>query len=164
MTRIALAIVVLMLAAAPAAAQIEKGKYQAIEVTRFAVKEGVEFPPDYQVALTEALVKQLTEARKFKQVLREGETPSAEAPTLRLSGEVIEFKPGSRAKRYLVGFGAGSTKIVANIKVVDRASGAALFENKVDGKVVMGVVGGESMGAATGLAKEVTSKIKDKFF
>jgi len=154
----------ILLGTVVAAAQIEKGKYQNIEVMRFETKEGVNFPPDWQVALTDALVKQVTDIKKFGQVLREGETAQkADALALRLTGVVTEYKPGSRAKRYMLP-GAGATKIKAHIKVLDRSSSAVLFEDDVDGKVVMGVVGGESMGAANGLAKEVATKLRQRFF
>jgi len=143
-----------------------KGAYVAIEVTRFDVKEGVEkFTADWLITMTEELVKQLNETRKFKQVLREGETPAdASAPALKLVGTVTEYKPGNRAARYMVGFGAGSTKVKAHVKFLDRATAAVLFEDDVDGKVVMGVIGGESVGATRGLAKEVASVTKKQFF
>jgi len=141
-----------------------KDKYQNIEVMRFVVKEGIEFPPDYLVTMMEELVTQLKETKKFQEVLREGEKPdNAEAPTLRLTGTVTEYRKGSRAKRYLVGFGAGKTKIVAHIQFSDPAVGV-LYEDDVDGKVVMGGMGGESVGATRGLAKEVAKVTKQQFF
>ncbi len=143
-----------------------KGKYQAIEVTRFDIKPGVEkFSPDWLVTMNEETIKQLQETGKFKEVLREGEKPSdANAPTLKLIGTVIEYKPGNRAARYMVGFGAGKTKVKAHVKILDKATNEVLFEDDVDGKVIMGVIGGESIGATRGLAKEVASKTKKKFF
>jgi len=39
-----------------------------------------------------------------------------------------------------------------------------LLDRKVDGKVVMGVMGGKSEGATNGLAKEVAKVTKEKFF
>ena len=142
-----------------------KNKYQNIEVVRFDIKEGVNFPADYLHTMTEELVSQLQQTGKFGQVLREGETPDkADAPTVRLVGTVTEFQPGSRAKRYLVGFGSGKTKIVAHVKFLDKATGEVLFEDDVDGKVWQGNVGGESIGATRGLAKEVAKVSKQQFF
>jgi curli biogenesis system outer membrane secretion channel CsgG len=83
---------------------------------------------------------------------------------LKLNGTVTHYDKGSRAKRYLVGFGAGKTKIVAHITVADKETGEVLFEDDVDGKVVMGGMGGDSLGATRGLAKEVAGKIKESFF
>jgi curli biogenesis system outer membrane secretion channel CsgG len=143
-----------------------KGKYQAIEVARFDIKPGVEkFSPDWLVTMNEELIKQLQETAKFKEVLREGEKPSdASTPTLMLVGTVTEYNPGNRAARYMVGFGAGKTKVKAHVKILDKATNEVLFEDDVDGKVIMGVIGGESIGATRGLAKEVASKTKKKFF
>ena len=38
-----------------------------------------------------------------------------------------------------------------------------MFEDDVDGKVIMGIYGGNSVGAARGLAKEVAKKAKKVF-
>ena len=142
-----------------------KDKYQNIEVTRFDVKEGVDFPADWMLTMTEEIVKQLQETKKLKQVLRESETPTdPAAPTLKLTGTVTQYDKGSRAARYMIGFGAGKTKVVAHIKIADKATGEVLFEDDVDGKVIIGVIGGESVGATRGLAKEVAGKTKKEFF
>lgn len=144
----------------------EKNKYKSIEVTRFEIKEGVEFPPDYLVTMTDELLKHLAEMKKFNQVFREGESPSeGSTPSLRLVGTVTKFQAGSRAKRMIIGFGAGKTTIVAHVKFVDRETNAVLFEKDVDGKVILGgAIKSESIGATSGLAKEVASVTKKAFF
>lgn len=159
-------VVVLAAGVAVAGTNITKGKYQAIEVTRFDIQPGVEkFSADWLITMNEEIIKQLQETGKFKQILREGETPAdANAPMLKLVGTVTEYKPGSRAARYMVGFGAGKTKVKAHVKFLDKATNEVLFEDNVDGKVIMGIVGGESVGATRGLAKEVASKTKKTFF
>lgn len=138
-------------------------KYETVEVATFDTKEGIAFPPDFSVRLNEELVMELQKSKRFAEVLREGEAPREEgAPALKLVGTITEFKKGSQMKRYLIGFGAGKTKIVASIKFVDRTTGDVVFEDQVDGKVIMGLAGGESMGAAHGLAKEVAKVAKQK--
>ena len=142
-----------------------RGNYDAIEVVRFTAKDGTNFPPDYAVTLVEDMVKELQATGKFKQVLREGEKPeNADAKVMRVTGTITEFNPGSRAKRYLVGFGSGKTKIVAQVKYMDVATGEQLWEDKMDGKVWIGAFGGESIGATRGLAKELAKKTKAHFF
>lgn len=160
-----------LLFAIPAAAQnkapaAEKNKYQQIEVTRFEVKEGIKFPADYLVTMTEELVAQLQAIKKFKQVLREGESlTDPNAPALKLVGTVTEYKPGNRTMRYMIGMGTGKTKIVAHVKFLDYTTGAVLFEKDMDGKVILGgMVKGESIGATRGLAKEVAKVARGKFF
>jgi hypothetical protein len=138
-------------------------RYKTVEVIPFESKEGVLFPPDFHIRLTEELVKELTSSKRFASVLREGEAPGEEGgPALKLMGTVTEFKKGSQMKRYMIGFGAGKTKIKAAIKFTDATTGDLVYEDEVDGKVVMGFAGGDSMGAAHGLAKEVAKVAKEK--
>lgn len=165
-TNVGLIVSLLSALAMLSAAPVEKNKYHRIEVTRFSIKEGIQFPPDFLVAMTEELVSQLKETKKFAQILHEGETPSeSNGPRLRLVGNVTEYQAGNRAVRYMVGFGAGKTKIVAHIKFVDVDAGTVLFEQDVDGKVILGgAVKSESIGAARGLAKEVAKVAVRQFF
>jgi hypothetical protein len=112
----------------------------------------------------EELVRELSATIRFYQVLRQGETPAeANTPTLQLVDTVNEFNKGNRAVRYMVGFGAGKTKVKAHVKFVDSATGDILFEKNVDGKVWIGFIGGESIGATRGLAKEVAKVAKRSF-
>ena len=161
-----LALVVPALAGAqekPAAT--EKGKYQNLEVVQFKVKPGVGFPQDYMSKMQADLINEISAKKRFKQVFGGENKPSdTAAPTLRLEGEVIEYKAGNQAARYLVGFGAGKTKVVAHVKFIDTATNQVVFEDNVDGKVVMGLLGGSSPGATRGLAKEVASKAVSRFF
>ncbi len=144
--------------------KINKDKYQYVEVSRFDTATGVDFPVDYQVTVMEDLVKQLEKSKKFKQVLRAGEEAPDAGVVLKVTGTITEYKPGNRATRYLVGFGAGSTKIAAQVQFTDGESGSVVLDRKVDGKVLMGVMGGNSAGATNGLAKEVVKVVKDRFF
>ena len=60
--------------------------------------------------------------------------------------------------------GAGKTKIKAHVKFVDVSTGETVFEDDVDGKVIMGMFGGSSPGATRGLAKEVAKVAARTFF
>jgi hypothetical protein len=142
-----------------------KNKYQNIEVTRFEVEAGNEVPPEYLDELAKDIANQLRDTRKFKQVIAIGETATdTSAPTLRLSGTITKFKKGSRAKRYLVGFGAGATRMVVHVKFADASTGETLFEDDVDGKVFIGLFGGDSKGATNGVAKDIGKAAKKEFF
>ncbi len=142
-----------------------KNKYQNIEVVRFDIQEGVEFPPESRDVVMAQVVEELKQLKRFKQVSNVGETiPEGAGPTVRLTGTITKYKAGSRAKRYLIGFGAGATKVVAHIKFVDPATGNVLFEKDVDGKVWIGMFGGESSGATRGLAKAVAKVTKKQLF
>jgi hypothetical protein len=166
-TIVALVAVSLLAWSAVAAAAEKKApaayRYASVQVIPFDTKEGVAFPPDFSVRLTEELVKELLGSERFTEVLREGEPPSEETtPRVKLAGTVTEFKKGSQMKRYMIGFGAGKTKIKATVRFTDAASGDVVYEKDVDGKVIMGFAGGDSMGAAHGLAKEVAKVAKEK--
>lgn len=172
MSKIRLAMLLSLVAAmsvvAAAQTKVEKSyknKYQNIEVTRFDVQAGNEVPPEYLDELAKDIANQLRDTKKFKQVVRVGETATdAAAPTLRLSGSITKFKKGNRAKRYLVGFGAGATKMVVHVKFADASTGEVLFEDDVDGKVFIGLFGGDSKGATNGVAKDIGKVAKKEFF
>lgn len=150
--------------ASAAEATVRTGQYQNIEVMRFDTLNGIDFPPDYLATMMEELVRELTATSRFQQVLRQGETPAeANTPTVELVGTVTEFNKGNRAVRYVVGFGAGKTKVKAHVRFVDSATGHILLEKDVDGKVWIGFIGGESIGATRGLAKEVAKVAKRSF-
>jgi hypothetical protein len=142
-----------------------KNKYKDIEIMKFDVKQGVEFPEEHLGGMMDEIVKELQELKKFNQVFRatESQTDSS-APTLRLEGTVIEYKKGSQAKRYLVGFGAGKTKVVAHVKFIDKATGNVVFEKDVDGKVVLGFLGGKSKTSLRDVGKEIAEVSKKQFF
>ena len=150
-----------------ATADAEKNKYQSAEVVAFTAQEDVEMTPEQLKALTDTVVRELREIKKFKMVSLAGETPTATeviTPTLRIEGKVVKFKAGSRAKRYFIGFGAGKTKMIANIKYIDAESGKVLYEYVADGDVHMGIFGGSSGGAKSELAEQVAKYAKKKFF
>ena len=142
-----------------------KDKYQNIEIVSFDIKEDAKLPAESRDVIMSQVVEELKQLKKFKQVSNTGETISQDAgPTVRLSGVITKYKPGSRAKRYLIGFGAGSTKVVAHITLTDATNGTTLFEKDVDGTVWIGVFGGDSSGATRGLAKEVAKVTKKALF
>ena len=146
-----------------ASASDKQTAYETVAVAPFTVAEGLDVPADYLTALMEEIVGELQQTKKFRNV-RVGDESSASAPRLlRLDGTVTEFDKGSRAARYFVGFGAGRTKIQAHVKFIDAATGAVVFEDDVDGKVVIGAFGGDSKGATRGLAKEIAKVTKRRF-
>lgn len=151
-----------------AAAPPEKGKYQIAEVVPFTAQQDVQISPEQLKSLTDTVVKELQDIKKFKQVTLEGAAPAAgadaSAPTLKVTGTVVKFKAGSRAKRYFVGFGAGKTKVIATVRFIDRESGNVLHEFTADGDVHMGIFGGNSGGAKSELADQVAKTAKKKFF
>jgi curli biogenesis system outer membrane secretion channel CsgG len=116
---------------------------------------------DWLVTMMDQIAKHIGDTKKFKEVLKQNEKPAQSgAATVKLSGTVTQYKAGNRAVRYMVGFGAGKTKITANVRFVDAVTGNTLLEKTVDGKVWIGVLGGDSVGATKGLAKELAKLAK----
>lgn len=111
------------------------GDYERIAVEPFAT-DGVALPPADEN--THAPVRNVLErfTPLFVAGLRDGELaqavegatgPSSGARVLRLRGKVVLLDPGSRAKRYWGGFGAGAVRVEIRCEVVDGASGDVLL-------------------------------------
>ena len=142
-----------------------KNKYKDLEVVKFDIKPGVEFPEEQLNGMMDEIVSELQNLKKFGQVFRAGEAQTdTAAATLRLEGTVTEFKKGSQAKRYLIGFGAGKTKVLAHVKFIDKSTGNVVFEKDVDGKVVLGLFGGQSKTSLRDVGKEIAEVSKKQFF
>ena len=92
------------------------------------------------------LVRRLRETGLFARVVNLAETsftPGSEK-TLRLEGAITRFDPGSRALRYIVGFGAGRSKAQAELKFVDPQSGQTVMVTADRRVAAYGVFGGDS--------------------
>lgn len=94
--------------------------------------------------LAERFVAALQKAGPFKEVraLKAGE--AAPEGALVVEGKFLKIDPGSRAKRYFAGFGAGKSSVQVSGSVKD-ASGKTLatFEQQRIG--AMGIAGGDSL-------------------
>ncbi len=135
-----------------------KDKYRAAEVDRFDVQPGVEFPPEYVADLQEQILKELEKSKEFQELLRPGQNPvTADSPVLRLTGTISSFNPGSRKKRYVVGYGAGAAEIYARVVFLDRSTERALMTQEVRAVLSGGVFGGNAMNATQDFAKQVVN-------
>jgi Domain of unknown function (DUF4410) len=142
-----------------------RNRYQYIEITRFEVKAGIDFPDEYMEQMMKGVIKSLRDTGKFKRVIAEGEAQqTAENATMLLVGTVIKYKEGNRGKRFIALGLAGDRKIVAHVKFLDKATGKLLLEADVDGIVRDGVLGGSAKGAPTGIGKDVAKIAKKVFF
>lgn len=152
--------------ASPAAAQGPQaaGPYLTVEVERFKVAEGVEFPENDLSELMSSMVLHMNKSRRFENVFLATDSAAQAAPArrARVTGTITKYSKGSRAARYLVGFGAGRTKLVASVRVVDAANGETLLEQNVDGHVYGGFFGGETDAAKGSLASEIIKTMTKK--
>ena len=87
-------------------------------------------------------------------------TGSEPADALIVEGQFIELDPGSRAKRYFAGFGAGKSAVAVRGAILS-ADGTtiATFEQRRVG--VMGAFGGDSLGKMTSDAKSIGEDIAE---
>ena len=140
-----------------------KGPYKAIEFERFTVRQGVEFTDKELDELMKAAVKNFVKSNRFDSVTMVGDAPvEAAGPKLKISGEITKYVKGNQAARYLIGFGAGKTKIIVDIKMTDASTGEVVFNQVVDGDVTWGVFGGDSDDAKGGVADEVIREMKKR--
>ena len=152
--------------------------YNNIQVEKFTIKEGVDFPAENMDKIAQNMVQALTKSKRFVQVSMVGDqtatattTPPAatsdtDVPTLRLSGEIILYNKGNQGGRYILGpFGGQkyATRVVATVKFIDVKTGEVVLEQAADGIVSGGFFGGGKGGASDGLSDEVVKIVKNNF-
>jgi hypothetical protein len=141
----------------------KKGPYKAVEIEKFTVRQGVELTDKDVDDLLKATVSNFRSSNRFDSVSIAGEAADVEAsPKLRISGEVTKYVKGSRAARYLIGMGAGKTKLMVDVKLTDVATGEVVFHQAVDGDVTWGLFGGDSDKAKGGVADEIIREMKKR--
>ena len=160
-----LAICIAMLLAISSFGQaVEKrGPYMAVEIEKFTVRQGVELTDKDVDELMQATLSNFRASKRFDSVTMAGEASAVEAtPRLRVSGEVTKYVKGNRAARYLIGMGAGKTKLMVDVKLTDVTTGEVVFHQAVDGDVTWGLFGGDSDKAKGGVADEVIREMKKR--
>ena len=99
----------------------------AIIVEAFSAASSVPWPYDMKLLQTETMAElKAKEGQKFN-VSRETATEGS-APFYRLQGEVVEWHPGNRAKRMMVGMGSGREEAKIHYWLVSR-TGMKVFEH-----------------------------------
>lgn len=131
--------------------------YEYVELERFSIEFGVEFSEQELDQLMTYMVFHFNKSRRFERVFLSTDAAAQEAPARRvkITGNITKYSKGSRAARYLIGFGAGRTKLVADITVADAETGEILLTHKADGHVYGGTFGGETGQAKGELASEI---------
>jgi hypothetical protein len=92
------------------------------------------------------LVRRFQETGLFSQVVNLSETdlPVGAGKALRLRGDITQLGRGSQAVRYLVGFGAGSTRAQTEMRFLDVESGQVVMVTADRRRGSMGFLGGDS--------------------
>ena len=116
-------------------------------------------PPDFQVAVYEYLIEQVTKTKKFQHVYRSGDKAAASAPdlvTLRTRAE--SFKKGSEKQREVTTV-SGFSKIKLKLLITDH-DGKVLADPDVEGNVHFF---GGNLNATYDFAKNVAEIIRNLF-
>jgi hypothetical protein len=104
--------------------------------------------------LGDQFVTKLKEFGPFNDVSLVAAETTAPVGSLVVEGKFTELDPGSRAKRYFVGFGAGKSGVTVSGTVkTSEGTLLATFEQRRIG--VMGAAGGDSLGKLAGDAKSI---------
>ncbi len=120
------------------------------------------------------IILQLLQKKIFDEVIDGSSLPPAQPgaqpppedgkPKLLLLGTVTEFEPGSRAERYVVGFGAGAAKLKMHFAFQDAAAGREVLFTDHQHKFWAGTFGGSKNTAmsrtAEGMVKSLVDDIK----
>jgi hypothetical protein len=155
----------LVFAATALAAQAKSGPpYAVVQILPITVQPGVTVPADYTDELAERIVQGLEQSKRFTTVVQSADVSTAPAqPTLRIATTVTRFVPGNRAERYLVGFGAGATKMSVHLVFTDGITSKVLLEKDVKGLTWIGLLGGSSKGAQKDISKDIRSVVVENF-
>lgn len=126
-------VVVAFLLASSVGAKEASPKFKSVEVKHFSRAEGVELSPQFPDFLYAELREQLQKSKMFEQILGEDEAvdPSEANQSLIVEGSVLEYRKGSKAKEYLVGFGAGRRSLTTQVKVLRRSNNESLLAKEL---------------------------------
>jgi hypothetical protein len=104
--------------------------------------------------LGDRFVAKLKELGPFSEVSVLGSDATVPTDAVIVEGKFTELDPGSRAKRYFVGFGAGKSGVTVSgsIKTADGTLLATFTQRRIG---VMGAGGGDSLGKLAGDTKSI---------
>ena len=131
----------------------ELKRYPLFLVDRFTVpaslvkdEEDKKYAALFPVALQSEMVARLRATGLFDRVVNLGETQFSpgDQPALRLEGTITKLDPGSRALRYMVGFGAGAAKAQAETRLIDVQTGNVMVVTADRREAYFGIFGGDS--------------------
>ena len=130
--------------------------YSVLEITDLKNNMGPQVPAEVIRRVPDEIGEKVRALNLF-QVVNRVPAVTETAPdtnTLILEGTIIEYEPGSRALRYLVGFGAGKAYATVQLRAIDKATKEEIFRGNIVAEQAMGVFGGSF--------EEVIQKIVDE--
>jgi len=116
----------------------------------------VDLAHSFQVAIYENLLEELNKTKRFKYVLREGDSKASETPDLLiLKTMVVKYTAGSETKRAVTTV-SGATKLTVRSQLLTR-EGRIVLESTVNGNVLFF---GSDLRATHNLARNIAKMIK----
>jgi len=110
----------------------------------------------FQVAIYENLLEELNKTKRFKQVLRAGDSKASELPDLLiLKTTVVKYTPGSETQRAVTTV-SGATKLTVRSQLITR-DGKIVLDRTVQGNVLFF---GSNLRATHNLARNIAKVIK----
>ena len=110
----------------------------------------------FQLAIYENLLEELNKTKKFKVVLREGDSKASEVPNLLiLKTTVVKYAPGSETRRAVTTV-SGATKLTVQSQLITR-DGKIVVDRSVQGNVRFF---GSNLRATHNLARNIAKGIK----
>lgn len=102
-------------------------------------------------------------ARGFRSTLVQDGWPPCPEPgrALVLGGRIADYKPGSQALRYWVGFGAGAQKFAVEAWLMRKTDGAEVARAEVVDRKVGGWIGGQDDKGLDDFAEKVAGFVRD---
>ena len=111
----------------------------------------------FQVAIYENLLEELNKTKRFKQVLREGDSKASEIPDLLILKTTVEkYTPGSETRRAVTTV-SGATKLTVRSQLSTR-DGKIVLDRTVQGNVRFF---GSNLRATHNLARNIAKGIKE---
>jgi hypothetical protein len=138
--------------------------YTTVVVEKFTVEKSKAtegFPEGEEAVLQKSTISRFRQKQTFPEIVDGSETgtsaESANGKQVTLSGTIVGFNKGNRATRYLVGFGAGATKIKVRLVFRDAEGQQELLSVAREGKFsgMFTLAGGSGTQAMSDVANDV---------
>jgi hypothetical protein len=116
----------------------------------------LDLTPSFQVAIYENLLQELNKTKRFKHILREGDSTASELPNLLiLKTTIVKYKRGSETQRAVTTV-SGATMLTVQSQLITR-DGKIVLERTVNGNVRFF---GSNLRATHNLARNIAKVIK----
>ena len=116
----------------------------------------LDLTPSFQVAIYENLLQELNKTKRFKHILREGDSTASELPNLLiLKTTIVKYKRGSETQRAVTTV-SGATMVTVQSQLITR-DGKIVLERTVNGNVRFF---GSNLRATHNLARNIAKVIK----